>query len=83
MQELSNLSGRRYLIRSLATKEKLAIIEAVSTAHALDRAAQLVGVTTVIPRGIELEATQVDMPMALPTFLEGYFNFFKQIEKVR
>lgn len=75
MQELSNLSGRRYLIRSVRTKEKLAIIEAVSTANAIDRAAQLVGVTTVIPRGIELEAIQVDMPMALPTFLEGYFNF--------
>ncbi|MEO7032111.1 MAG: hypothetical protein ABI351_01130 [Herbaspirillum sp.] len=78
MQELKSLLNRRYVVRNTYSKKFLAIIEATSATQAIARALQLVEVTDLFDQDIDVEVSETSAPMALPTFLDSYFDFLNQ-----
>lgn len=78
MQELKVLTNHRYLLRSKNEQRQIAIIEAKSIRHAESRALQIIEITNLIERDVEIEVVEVDAAMHLPTFLDGYFELFDE-----
>lgn len=79
IQELKPLHSRRYLLRNYCSGDAVAIVEASTAEHAAVRGRLLQTATSLPDDQAELVAEEAGIPMALPTFLDSYFEFLEKV----